>query len=154
MTREDWPAWSRWLVRILALTVIAVGAFILYWAAPADTAGNAGIRFILELQGFQGGPEEAYDDLCSSEQSRIGRAVFLESEGAEYAPLATEGAVGAAAEYPDDTDTLGSDIQAAWVEYESSAAEGGLTWRLNLVRQRSWWQFRGSWKVCGIEVRA
>lgn len=151
MTRKEWPASFRWLVRILALLVIAVGAFILYWAAPTDTAGNAGIHFVLDLQGD---PEEAYDDLCSSEQSRIGLADFLETEGAEYAPLAAEGAVGAAAEYPDDTDTLGSDIQAAWVEYESSTAEGGQTWRLNLVRQRSWWQFTGSWKVCGIEVRA
>ena len=138
---------------MLALIVIAVGALILYIAAPVNSAGNTGIWFIAEIEGFRGGPEEAYDRLCSSEQERIERERFLETGGADYTVLANAGAVGAAAQYPDDSETLNADIRQAWKEYEITTSEGGQTWRLHLTRERDWWEFKGDWKICGIERR-
>lgn len=147
------PSWFRWTVRILAFIVITLGALILFMAAPVNSAGNTGIWFIAELEGFRGGPEEAYERLCTSEQDRIGGEQFFASGGAEYAVLANAGAVGATAQYPDDTETLSSDIQQAWKEYEITTADGEATWRLYLIRERDWWEIKGEWKICGIEQR-
>lgn len=141
-------------MRIAAVVVIAIGALILYMAAPVNSAGNSGIWFIAEIEGFRGGPQEAYDRLCSREQDRIGRERFLETGGAEYAVLADAGAVGAAAQYSDDAETLEADVEQAWVEYEITTVDGQQTWRLQLLRERDWWEFKGDWKVCGIEQRS
>lgn len=150
---KEWPTWFRWTIRILALVIIAIGGTILYMAAPINSAGNTGIEFIAQVEGFRGGQEEAYDRLCSTEQDRIGRDQFLESGGAEYAVFAHAGAVGAAAKYPDDTETLSGEVQQAWVEYEITTTGGDQTWRLNLARERDWWEFKGDWKICGLEQR-
>lgn len=153
MTRWEWPTWFRWTVRILALIVIAVGALILYMEAPVKSAGNTGIWFIAQLEGFRGGDEPDFQQLCSTEQERIGRDQFIETGGAEYSVLANVGAVGAAAQYPDDAETLSSDIQQAWEEYEITTTDGEQTWRIYLNREREWWQIKGDWKICGIERR-
>ena len=153
MTTWEWPTWFRWTLRILALLVIVLGALILFIASPVNSAGNTGIWFIAEVEGFRGGPEEAYDRLCSSEKDRVGMEQFLETEGAEYSVLANAGAVGAAAQYPDDAETLNADIRQAWNEYEISTVNGQETWRLQLVRERDWWEIKGDWKICGLEQR-
>ena len=148
-----WPSWFRWTIRALALIVITVGVLILWMAAPVNSAGNTGIWFISELQGFREGPEAAYDRLCISEQERIGRERFFASGGAEYSVLANSGAAGARAQYPDDTQTLSSNIQQTWKEYEITTSDGEQTWRLYLERERDWWEFEGAWTICGIEQR-
>ena len=149
----EWPSWFLWTVRILAFIVITLGALILFMAAPVNSAGNTGIWFIAELEGFRGGPDEAYERLCSSEQDRVGQEHFFATGGAEYSVLANAGAVGATAQYPDDTETLSSDIQQTWKEYEIATTDGEATWRLYLIRERNWWEIKGEWKICGIEQR-
>ena len=153
MTTWEWPTWLRWTVRTAALVVIAVGAFILYIAAPVKSAGNAGIEFVIGLGDDPDDLNQAFDRLCESEQGRIGMDQFLETDGAEYTVLADAGAVGAAAQYPDDAETLNADVQQAWKEYEITTVEGQETWRLQLVRERDWWEIKGDWKICGIEQR-
>lgn len=147
----EWPIWFRWTVRIAALIVIALGALIIYIAAPVNSAGNAGIEFIISLGDDPDDMKQAFQELCSAEQQRIGMDQFLGTGGAEYSALADAGAVGAAAQYPDDAATLDSDIQQAWKEYQITAANGRETLRLQLVREPEWWGFKGVWKICGIE---
>lgn len=148
-----WPSWFRWTVRVLALIAITLGVLTLFMAAPVNSAGNTGIWFIAELEGFRGGPEDAYDRLCSSEQDRIGREHFFATGSAEYSVLANAGAVGATAEYPDDAQTLSSDIQEAWTEHEITTPDGEETWRLYLERGREWWEIKSNWTICGLEQR-
>ncbi len=148
----EWPPWFRWLVRGVAVVVILYFGLAFTTMLPVNSAGNAGIRFITELEGFRGGPEKGYDRLCSSEKARIGRDQFLESDGAEYSVLAGAGAVGSATQHP-DVHPLDKDIKQWWKEYEITVAGRVETWRLFLVREHSWWQFKGDWKVCGIELR-
>lgn len=150
---KEWPTWFRWTIRILALVIIAIGGAILYMAAPVNSAGNTGIEFIISLGDDPDDMKQAFEELCSTEQDRIGMEQFLETGGAEYSVLADAGAVGAAAQYPDDTETLSADVQQAWVEYEITTTDGEQTWRLNLARERDWWEFKGDWKICGLEQR-
>lgn len=152
MSQES-PGCLGWTVRALALVVILIGALILWWAQPVETAGNTGIDFIGEMGNHpQANPEEAYDMLCAAEKDRLDQAQFLASDFGEYSALASRGAVGAAKQHP-PLDTLSRDIETAWVEYEIQDGDTVETWRLNLVREREWWDWRGDWKVCGIEFR-
>lgn len=153
MTTWEWPPWLRWTVRIAALIVIALGAVILYIAAPVNSAGNAGIEFIIDLGDDPDDLNRAFDRLCVSEQDRIGIERFLETDGAEYTVLADAGAVGAAAQYSDDAETLNAGVRQAWKEYEISTVNGQETWRLQLVRERDWWEINSDWKICGIAQR-
>jgi hypothetical protein len=153
MSSWEWPTWFRWTVRVAAVLVVLFGTLILYGHSPVDSAGNAGIWFISELGGFRGGPEEAYNRLCASEQDRIGAEQFLETGGAEYAVLARAGAVGSATQYP-DVHPLDKSIREWWKEYEITVGGRIETWRLYLVREDTWWPFDTEWKVCGIERRS
>lgn len=135
------------------MILILIGGLFLWSIQPVETAGNTGIWFLLDLGTHsQADPEDAYDRLCLAEKARLDQTQFLEREFGEYSALAARGAVGAAKQYP-ELETLSRDIQAAWVEYEVQDGDTIETWRLNLVRERKWWDSRGDWKICGIEFR-
>lgn len=150
---QESPGCLGWTVRALAVILILIGGVFLWSIRPVETAGNTGIWFLLDLGTHaQADPEEAYDRLCAAEKARLDRAQFTASDFGEYSALAARGAVGAETQYP-ELDTLNRDIQAAWVEHEVQDGDIIETWRLNLVRERKWWDWRGDWKICGIEFR-
>lgn len=152
MTRSS-PGPLSWTIRILAIAVILVGAWILWWARPVETAENAGIWFLGDLGGHpQAEPQAAFAMLCSSEKERLSESQFIESDFGDYAALAG-GASGAASQYS-GVETLRGDVRTAWMEYEVQAVDATETWRLNMIRERDWWEWTGDWKVCGIEFVA
>lgn len=65
--------------------------------------------------------------------------------------LAGTGANGVDSQYPDG-ETLEGGISEAWWDFEVHR-EGLEIWRVHLLREREWWEFKGDWKVCGIEFR-
>jgi hypothetical protein len=153
MSGWEWPRWFRWTIRGIAVLIILYFGLAVGFLIPVNTAGNVALRFIADLEPLnQADIEMSFATLCESEQERIGVDAFVDTRGAEYSALGNFGVVGAATQYP-ETDTLQRNITEAWVEFDVTKGNVIETWRLYMIRERDWWEWKGDWKVCGIEFR-
>ncbi|HJQ75705.1 MAG TPA: hypothetical protein VJ948_00410 [Acidimicrobiia bacterium] len=153
MTSQEWPGWFRWAIRLIAVIVIVAGAWILWSERQVNTAGNAVAWFIGDLEPTAGASAEgAYDRLCEAEQERIAKHEFLRTGGSDYDFLGEFGVSALDSQYPDH-ETLRSDITAVWWDLEIERERDREIVRINMVRERDWWEFQGDWKICGVEFR-
>lgn len=131
------------ILRAAAIVFVVLAAAVLPGCSgEVDTAGNATIRLIIDLQ-MEEYPQ-AYARLCDGTKDSVSLTAFTRSRGGQFrAPLAAETAMGADEQYPDQ-DTIDGDMKTAWTEVEGLVDGTMHTWRFLLARQH------GRWRVCAI----